>query len=530
MGFLSSRQRMGMAALILAASAFLSRLMGLVRDKIISWQFGASGEADMYFAAFVVPDIINYLLAGGFMSITIIPLLARGFQQNTDEAWRFFSCICLWMFIASTLFTAIGEIFAFHLAGIVAPGFDEAQRARLAFFMRIILPAQIFFLSGSTYTALLLLRRQFAVPALTPLIYNGLIIICGLCLPLLWGEAGAEFGMTGYCIGVTVGALCGAFLLPMLVAARGGLMLQPVWKHPWLGKFLLIALPLMLGQTVIMLDEQFLRVFGSMLGEGSVSLLNYGRRIAQVPVALMGQAMAMASYPFLVKLLADNDICAFNGTLKKAMAAGCMLIIPCSLLMTASAGPILAIIFQGGRFGPEETLACIPLTQLMLLPAPFWIIYMVLVRGYYALEDTLTPAITGTIATIICIPAYYLIAVPTGAWAVAAISGASISLYVIWLMLIWLRRQGGAAFKGLGLVCIKSLACSLPAAAMSWLTDNALAHAYATMPPFVSACINLVACGVVFGICFLLLAAIIAPDYITLCSRAAKRIFTRKAN
>ena len=75
MSILSKSQSMGVAAVILAVSTLLSRFMGLVRDKIISWQFGAGGESDMYFAAFVVPDIINYLLAGGFMSITLIPLL-----------------------------------------------------------------------------------------------------------------------------------------------------------------------------------------------------------------------------------------------------------------------------------------------------------------------------------------------------------------------------------------------------------------------------------------------------------------------
>ena len=90
MGLLSARQRMGAAALILAASTIVSRLMGLVRDKVISWQFGAGGEADMYFAAFVVPDIINYMLAGGFMSITIIPLLTRRFQEDEADAWSFF--------------------------------------------------------------------------------------------------------------------------------------------------------------------------------------------------------------------------------------------------------------------------------------------------------------------------------------------------------------------------------------------------------------------------------------------------------
>ena len=73
--------------------------MGLIRDKVISWQFGAGGEADMYFAAFVVPDIINHLLAGGFMSITAIPLLARRFAENGDDARQLFSAMFRWLLI-----------------------------------------------------------------------------------------------------------------------------------------------------------------------------------------------------------------------------------------------------------------------------------------------------------------------------------------------------------------------------------------------------------------------------------------------
>ena len=173
MSILSKSQSMGVAAVILAVSTLLSRFMGLVRDKIISWQFGAGGESDMYFAAFVVPDIINYLLAGGFMSITLIPLLSKRFSEDEADGWRFYSCVLTWMAVCAMAVTALGMLFAEPLAHVVAPGLDPSRYARLALFMRIVLPAQVFFLVGSCIIALLYLRRQFTIPALTPLIYNG---------------------------------------------------------------------------------------------------------------------------------------------------------------------------------------------------------------------------------------------------------------------------------------------------------------------------------------------------------------------
>ena len=419
MSFFSQKQRMGAAALILAASTILSRLMGLVRDKVISWQFGAGSEADMYFAAFVVPDIINHLLAGGIMAITIIPLLSRRFQEDEDDGWRFFSCIFCWMVVASLLVTGAGMLGAEELARITAPGFDAAQTARLAFFMRIILPAQVFFLCGACVTALLYMRRQFRVPALAPLIYNGCIIAGGLLLP--WLTQGMDLpaewelgGMTGYCVGVTVGACLGAFLLPFRVAAAGGLRLSPVFRHPLLKRFLIMALPLMLGQTVIFLDEQFMRVFGSLVGDGAVSLLNYARRIMQVPVGLMGQAAAVASYPFLVSLLTNGEKERFDQTLSAALRASVGLIIPCALWMGVAAQPIMGVIFQGGRFGLAETVASTPLLQIMLAATPLWILYMVLVRAFYADGDTLTPATTGTVMTLLALPAYYSVGRASG--------------------------------------------------------------------------------------------------------------------
>lgn len=523
MGLFSGSQRMGAAALLLAASTILSRLMGLVRDKIISWQFGAGSEADMYFAAFVVPDIINSLLAGGIMSITMLPLLSRRFAEDEDDAWRFFSCVFSWMLLASLVATGIGMLGAAPLARLAAPGFDSAQLARLAFFMRLIWPAQIFFLCGACMTTLLFLRRQFRVPALTPLIYNGCIILGGLSLPWLTQRLSLPpqwevEGMSGYCVGVTVGAAIGAFWLPWRVARSGGLRLEWRLRHPLFLKFLLTALPLMLGQTIILLDEQFIRVFGSLLSDGNVSLLNYARRVTQVPVGLMGQAAAVASYPFLVALATSGERERFDAILSTALRAGVGLIIPCALWLGLAADPVLTVIFQGGRFGPTETLACTPLLQIMLTATPLWAIYMVLVRAFYADGDTVTPAVTGTIMTVLAIPCYYFWAVPHGAWAVSMISSLSVSAYVVWLMGIWRRRMGGGAFAGLGGQALRVLICSVFAAlpagwsqSLPWAGWLTALTGIRPGEPIEALCLLAVS-GSLFAVTFALLSLRLAPD------------------
>ena len=232
----------------MAMSIFLSRIMGLVRDKVISWQFGAGSESDIYFTAFVVPDFINHLLAGGYISITLIPLLSQIFEKDENDGWKFFGAVSTWALLLIVLFTGIAYVTAPELSALIAPGFSEEQIARLAHFLRIILPAQIFFILGSCFTAILYIRKQFTIPALTPLIYNGAIIAGGLIY--------SKNGMEGYCWGVLVGAGIGALILPMIAVARGGLVFLPSLSVFF--SFFLLSFPFILSV------DSFVTLFASL--------------------------------------------------------------------------------------------------------------------------------------------------------------------------------------------------------------------------------------------------------------------------
>jgi putative peptidoglycan lipid II flippase len=233
-------------------------------------------------------------------------------------------------------------------------------------------------------------------------------------------------------------------------------------------RFLLVALPLMLGQSVVMLNEQFVRIFGSMAGEGAVSLLSYARRIAQVPVGIVAQAAGAASYPFLAKLLAQNDREAFDNTLRAALRGTLVLIIPLSAWMIAAAGPTLACIFQGGRFGAEHTLASTPLLQIMLLAVPLWAVQQMVGRAFYAHGDTLTPALSGTAVTLVSLPCFFWAAPRFGAVGVAWMTFAGVLAYIVLILGIWLRRQSGAALSGIGRTSLKCVLLTVLPGLCSW--------------------------------------------------------------
>lgn len=472
MSIFTRAQRLGPAALIMAGSVFLSRFMGLARDKVISYYYGAGPETDIYNASFAIPDFINYLLAGGYFSITLIPLLARYFKDNEEDGWKFFSAAFWWVVVAIGGVTALAWVFAPQLAYLAAPGFDAAARARLTDFLRIILPAQACFLPGACFTALLIMRRQFTVPALTPLIYNGCIILTGLLFTYFFPSRGIE----GFSWGVLLGAALGSLIVPGLAARAGGLDLKPVLRHPGLKRFILLALPLMLGQSIVVLDEQFVRVFGSLGPEGAISHLNYARRIMMVPVGVVAQAAGVASYPFLAALVAQGDKRGFDRTVNKALLTTVAVIIPLSAWMISVATPTIRLIFEQGRFAAPATDATSALLAIMLTSTAFWAIQQVLGRGFYANENTLTPVLVGTAATLCALPCYYLGAKSLGAPGVALAGVASLAFYTVFLLWRWVRHFGREALAGLGARLASVTALSAPCALASYLVARQAAN------------------------------------------------------
>ncbi|MDR0338736.1 MAG: murein biosynthesis integral membrane protein MurJ [Desulfovibrio sp.] len=497
---------MGLAAAALGISVFLSRILGLVRDKVISYYFGAGAEADIYFTAFVAPDFLNYLLAGGYFSITLVPLLARAFAGDERDAWRFFSSAVCWAALAIGLLTLAAWLAAPWIAPLVAPGFSPRDQARLASFLRIILPAQACFLPGACFTALLYHRRQFAVPALSPLVYNACIILAGVAVIY----AAPSLGMEGFCWGVPLGAALGSLLLPVLAAKRGGLVFSPHLKHPLMKKVLLLALPLMLGQSIVALDEQFVRIFGSLTGEGGVSLLNYARRIMLVPVGVVAQAAGLASYPFLAALAASGEQERFDGSLNKAVSNTLLVALPLSLCMLVAAEPIMRLIFQQGGFSAGDAGRSGLLLALMLGAVGFWAVQQIVGRAFYARQDTLTPALAGTAATVISLPLYWYGAKGLGAPGVALAGSAGVALYTLILCLAWKRRFGGRGLAGLARKAAAALICCLPPAFAAHLAMSAAGRFFAETS-LAGAAVKICVCGLVFAPLYLALCLIFAP-------------------
>ena len=224
-------KKVGIASLIMMVSIFLSRVIGLIREMVIAYVGGASASVDAYQVAFVIPDILNHVLASGFLAITFIPIFTGYLTQNDEkEGWRVFSLILTCFGSLLAVMVVIAVVFAPQLMSLV--GFkDPATLQRSIRMTRIIIPAQFFFFCGGLFTAVQYAKEKFLIPALAPLIYNIGIISGGLIL-------GPWLGIEGFAWGVLAGAIAGNFVIQIFGAGRVGMAFRPQFNfnHPDLRK------------------------------------------------------------------------------------------------------------------------------------------------------------------------------------------------------------------------------------------------------------------------------------------------------
>ncbi len=429
-------KKVGLASLIMSASILASRIIGLVREMVIAHVGGATGIVDAYQVSFVIPEILNHVVASGFLSITFIPIFANYLAQGReDEGWRVFSIVMTHFGLLLLVLIGVAVIFADGLVTLLAPGLTEAPLKAAAVRMtRVIIPAQFFFFTGGLFTAVQFAKERFALPALAPLVYNLGIIIGGLAL-------GPLIGMEAFSWGVLVGAFVGNFALQFIGARRVGMPLYVNldWRHPALRTYIKLTLPLMLGLTMMFSTEIFLKFFGSYLDRGGIAGLNYGLRIMLMLVAFFGQAVGVASFPYLARLAAEKKITDMARLLDDTLRY-LTLVIPLAVCVMVLRREVVAVLFQHGRFDAAATEMTAGLLVYLLLGAFAFAAQTVVVRGFYALQNTLFPAIFSTLGVIVSLPFFIAGTHFLGTQGVALAISISATLQVFLLYGLWNRR------------------------------------------------------------------------------------------
>jgi putative peptidoglycan lipid II flippase len=377
----------------------LSRLLGQLRDTIISSQFGQNAITDAYRAAFSIPDLLFFLIAGGALSSAFIPVFTKYYAKGEEEeAWKVFSVVTTVMGIIVLSFVVLAEVFAAQLIDIVTPGLAAETKQYAVTMSRIVLPSQIGFFLGGLMFGTMNAQRHYLIPGLSPNIYNiGIIFGALLIAPML---AIPVFGLAW---GALIGALIGSLLLPLWFMGRFGARYTPSLqlRHPGVVGVFKLMVPVVLGLSLPGVYAIALRYFASMHEPGIISAIENGNRVMQAPLGVFGQSLAIAVFPVLSAFYAQDKAKEFLDTLSKILRTSLYVGLIVSALLFALSEDVVRVLFQYGRFGADDAAVTASVLRMFSIGVFAWCAHPVLMRAFFAMHTSVAPILLGTLTTII---------------------------------------------------------------------------------------------------------------------------------
>jgi putative peptidoglycan lipid II flippase len=467
------------AAVLMAVMILASRVSGLIRQLVIVHLFGVSWETGAYESAFNIPDFIYFLISGGALATGFVPVfteyLAQGDQQQARRTFRAMGTL-----LSVLLLVAISLCwtFAYQLVWLTSPGYRDPVRARelelTVNLTRILLPCQFFFVLGGLFAGTLNSLRYFFFPMLQPIIYNFSIMLGGLTSYHLNGS------VNGLAWGALVGALSGAFVCQVPVLLKVGMSFHPLWdlRDPGVRKILTLVAPIILGLSIQQINALLLpRSMASSLPEGAVMVIGASNRLMQIYVAVFASSVAIALLPSLSMLAARKELDQLREAIGKALRVEMLLSLPSAVVLWTLGMPIVRLVYEHGQFNTQDTQNVT--YALMFYAFGIWAMstQQIVSRGYYALQDSLTPMLVGLagIATF-AVSVKFLIA-PLGYGAPALASSLAAMVTAALLTIFLRKRLGGIEDKRSLFTFLKCALATVALGAACWFSSQFLEHA-----------------------------------------------------
>lgn len=386
----------GSAATVLALMVLLSRVLGLVRDRLLASYF-APDTLGVYFAAFRIPNFIFELLVMGALTSAFIPVYSKYLAKDDRvEAERVASglinlSLIFFLVLAVPLFVG-----APWICRIIAPGFNDAQIAQMTAFTRFIVFFQVIpLLIGNVFTGILQSHNMFLIPALAPVLYNVGIIIGVIAFV---GSAGLWAPVYGVGIGAFLFVL---IQIPALVhiGYRHTGEMDP--KREGIREVGKLMGPRTFGLAVTQIDTTIDLMMASLLGARNVTIFNFAQQLQQLPIGLFGQTIAQAALPQLSTLSATDKKEAFLETVRSSMHQILFFVLPASMLFIVLRVPVIRLIYGASRFDWAATVATGMTLSAFSISLFAQSIVQVLARGFYALLDSRTPVKVGVFTVLL---------------------------------------------------------------------------------------------------------------------------------
>lgn len=411
----SSSPRVARGAAIASLAVMGSRLMGLVREQLFAFFFGASREYDAFLTAFRIPNLLRDLFAEGALSSAFVATFSKRLEKDGKEpAFALANSVANALVLFLSVIVLIGFLYADNLVHAMAVGFDPEKALLATRLTRLLLPFIVCVALAAVAMGMLNAQDFYALPQSASTFFNITSIVVGLSTAFvmapdymkdLWlnhashggaNSAGAERAMVGMAIGVLAGGLV-QWLIQMPKLYSTGYRWRPMldFQDPHFRTVVRLMAPSVIGASAVQLNVFVNSNFASMLGDKPISWLNYAFRLMQFPLGVFGVAVMTATLPALARRLAANDRSGFGKTLTEALELVLFLTLPAAVGLAVLGEPIIRLIYEHGRFATADTVATAAALGAYAFGLPGYSALKIIQPAFVTLDDAKTPMYVG---------------------------------------------------------------------------------------------------------------------------------------
>lgn len=395
-------EKVSVAALIISVASFLSFVLGLVRDRLLTASFGAGNTLDVYYTAFRIPDFVALVLMMGAISVAIIPIFTQKLvignsesEENKKRAFDYLANLLNLALVFLVIICAILFIFTPQLISLIAPGFDPDKKETAIMLTRIMFLSPILMGISNIISAVLMVFKRFLVTSVSPIVYNlGSIIGILFFVPIM--------GIQGLAWGIVLGAFLHLVIqIPALFSV--GFLPKKMFnfKDKDFLQTIKLTIPRAIGLTATQINLIIITAIGSTLFVGSVSVFSLANDLSSPILGLIAIPFATAVFPALTLAFSKKDNKEFLEKFYSAFRQILFLLIPASGLAFILRAHLVRIVFGAGKFdwsSTKLTAACFGIFMLGLFAQG--LIYL-LSRAFFAIKNTIIPTLVSLFSVAI---------------------------------------------------------------------------------------------------------------------------------
>ncbi|OIO50071.1 MAG: murein biosynthesis integral membrane protein MurJ [Candidatus Brennerbacteria bacterium CG11_big_fil_rev_8_21_14_0_20_43_10] len=470
------RKSLETGAFIVGGATIVGSFLGILKNSLLASRFGASASLDVYFAAFRVPDLLYNIFIFSTLSGAFFPIFSRVLLRGKDEAWKLLSSL-MWLFSLVLGLGAIAVFITSHaFASFLAPGFSTSQLDQLSVLLRILMLQPIGMALANLFANVLQIFKRFFISTLAPVFYNGGIIIGTVWFSQWWGIAGVAWG-------VVLGSLAYALVqIPTLrnLEFRFSFRFREVYGD--IKDMMLLMIPrsmtLVMNQFVLF----WITILASLLPVGSLAIYSFADSIQALPQTVIALSFVTVAFPRLADLWVrsergsrDKEKQAFIRVFDRSAAETCLWLIPLAMLLVVFSEPVVRFLLGYGNFVAQDQNITTLTLIVFAIGIPFQGLLMLLIRTFFAMEDTKHPLFAVLASLGFIIPGTWFLSSRIGAPGLAAGMVIGVVLTTVYLLFLLSKRLGAVSFPKLRYAIQRGLAIgaigALPGGAAYMLLD-----------------------------------------------------------